>query len=137
MSSKAILIVDDNRDLRLLMERVVGRAGYPVLHAVNGLSAMRLINDRPYDIGIVICDVILPDIHGANLLDSLNALRPGVQGVLITGDPDAVPSDCLWDVLVKPFPMAELLRYIRALEHEQPTLEAEPASVESSLQPNA
>ncbi len=121
---KTVLVIDDNREMRRLLEVLLSRSGWTVLHAVNGLSAMRLVNDHGDRLALVISDVLLPDITGTDLMEALVNLKPGLHGLLITGDPDVVPADCPWSVLGKPFSMGELAATIQRVCQAQPFVPA-------------
>ena len=69
---KTILVVDDDKNIRELLEIELSLQGYQVVLANNGLEALTKIKDRTPD--LLILDIKMPDMHG---LEVLEALRKG------------------------------------------------------------
>lgn len=63
-----LLVVEDNADLRIILERILSR-NYEVYSAENGKQALELI--AAHDIDIVISDVMMPEMDGLELCDTL------------------------------------------------------------------
>ncbi|MCP1143595.1 response regulator [Lysinibacillus endophyticus] len=61
-----ILIVDDQRGIRLLLEEVFSREGYNVFQAVNGLEALTIIENNIID--CVLLDMKIPGMNGFEIL---------------------------------------------------------------------
>lgn len=61
-----ILIVDDNPDVLLLLQRWLGAVGYETLHATNASEALAILEKSPMD--MVILDVMMPGISGYDVL---------------------------------------------------------------------
>lgn len=55
-----ILVVDDDQDIRNLLELYIKNEGYEVLHASNGLEAVRVIENQRID--LVLLDIMMPQI---------------------------------------------------------------------------
>ncbi len=70
----SILVVDDNPVTRVLCSRVLGRAGYRVLLAEDGIEALRLIKEEPVD--LVLLDVMMPGLSGFDVLEAVRKLYP-------------------------------------------------------------
>ncbi|HEV7746960.1 MAG TPA: response regulator [Pyrinomonadaceae bacterium] len=58
----SILLAEDDRALRRFLEVVLGRAGYKVISAANGLEAMKLVMSTPID--VVVTDAMMPNLSG-------------------------------------------------------------------------
>ena len=77
-----ILVVDDERSMRELLELVLKRSGYAVHTAENGTRALELVRQNVYD--LMISDVKMPDINGIDLLQRVKEISPETQVIMIT-----------------------------------------------------
>lgn len=68
-----MLVVDDEPAIRLLCSVNLGLAGFEVVEAENGRTALDLVRSQPFD--LVLLDVMLPDIGGHDVLRKLSAER--------------------------------------------------------------
>jgi two-component system response regulator HydG len=115
-----ILVIDDDRDMRLLLTRYLQKYGYEVLEAVSGKTALELLEKVRPD--IILCDFKLEDSAGTSLLVKIKEKYHDVPVVVITGYGDiriAVEVIKLgaYDYVTKPlFPDEILLTIRKALE---------------------
>lgn len=72
--AQRILVVDDEESLRHMCGVILGRAGYEVLSAKDGLEALSVLDANP-DLRLVLCDVRMPRLDGLGFLDAI-AQRP-------------------------------------------------------------
>ena len=79
----SILLVDDNDQLRSLIERALKSAGHDVVTASNGRSALALSPDVAYD--LLLTDIVMPDMEGLELIRSIRKANPKVKIVAISG----------------------------------------------------
>lgn len=77
-----ILIVDDERSMRELLERVFLREGYTVRVADNGTLALQMLKSSFFD--LVISDVKMPGLSGMELLQTCREVSPDTMCVLMT-----------------------------------------------------
>jgi two-component system response regulator PilR (NtrC family) len=77
-----ILVVDDERSMRELLELVLKRSGYSVHTAENGTRALEFVRQNVYD--LMISDVKMPDINGIDLLQMVKEISPETQVIMIT-----------------------------------------------------
>ena len=77
-----ILIVDDERSMRELLELVLKREGFAIHTAENGTRALELIRQNLYD--LIISDVKMPDINGIDLLERVREISPDTIVIMIT-----------------------------------------------------
>ena len=118
--SQTILVVDDDRHTRILLDRLLAKSASVSL-AVDGAEARRLFAGE--DFNLVLMDQRLPDANGIDLLREFRALRPHLVGILMTGfaevrDAVAAVREGLFDYLTKPFEDLEALEAVigKALE---------------------
>jgi DNA-binding response OmpR family regulator len=102
-----ILLVEDDLDMRPLMEHIMLEHGYEVTVAESVVTATALLDSQPYDLAI--CDVILPDGSGLTVADRAKAA--GVKALVVTGQGLSLKPGSLapYDYLLKPVRVPELL----------------------------
>ncbi|MGB9615627.1 MAG: response regulator transcription factor [Fervidobacterium sp.] len=113
-----LMIVEDDKKLRRLLEIELEHAGYEVVSYENGLDAIEEFrNEKPE---LVILDIMLPDMDGYEVAKSLRKLSPDVLILMLTAL--GMKKDKLEgfesgadDYMTKPFDNEELLARIRAL----------------------
>jgi DNA-binding NtrC family response regulator len=106
-----ILLVEDDPDVRPLMEHIILDRGYQVTTAESVTVATKLLNAQPFD--LVICDVNLPDGSGLTVADQ--AIAAGIKTLVVTGHGLSLKPGSLrpYDYLLKPIRGDELLTGIR------------------------
>ena len=119
---RRVLVVDDDDDIRLLLEELLRGAGYVVETARDGRDALRTFHANPTD--IVVLDLSMPELDGFETLDRLRDLSD-VPVILLTargGEIDKVRGFRAGadDYVVKPFGRQELLARIEALLRRVP-----------------
>src|SRR5438874_8529388 len=122
-----ILVVEDEKRIADFLTRGLQGAGYAVDAAPNGATALEFIHATDY--GLVILDLMLPDMDGLQVLEKIRNRKVGPP-VLILSARGAVDDRVRGletgadDYLVKPFAFVELLARVRALlRRGQPTPE--------------
>ena len=86
-----ILIVDDEQQIRTLLARMMELEGYEVFQAADCKSALRQVETHAPDVAI--CDVLLPDGNGVDLVTAIKKIAPAVEIVVLTAHgniPDGV-----------------------------------------------
>lgn len=63
-----ILIVDDSSSIRMHLSQVLGKAGYAVVQAIDGVDALTKLEPCP---DVVLCDVNMPGMDGLEFLEHL------------------------------------------------------------------
>jgi PAS domain S-box-containing protein len=115
--AETILVVEDQNNLRGLICEVLEDAGYRVLSAADGRSALDLSDGHPQPIHLLLTDVVMPGMSGSQLAETLRAHRPETRTLLMSGYPNEViersggPGDL--PLLEKPFSRAKLLERVR------------------------
>lgn len=117
MDPARILVVDDEQDLRELVARVLGRSGYDVLVAEDGIEGVEACFEHAPD--LVVLDVSMPRLDGWGVLDRIREVSevPVIMLTARTAEVDRVRglragAD---DYLPKPFGHQELVARIEAL----------------------
>lgn len=115
-----ILVVDDDRHTRILLDRLLGRVATVSL-AIDGAEARRLF--AADDFNLVLMDQRLPDVNGIALLREFRERRPHLVSILMTGFADvrdavAAVREGFFDYQTKPFDDLEALEAVigKALE---------------------
>src|SRR5882724_1147979 len=88
--SETILLVEDDADLRDLSRRVLTMSGYRVLAASHGRDAIRVAAEYDDGISLMVTDVIMPGMSGRELADQLQATRPAMKVLFISGYTDNI-----------------------------------------------
>jgi CheY-like chemotaxis protein len=116
--SETILVVEDEGAVRDLVRLVLCQQGYQVLEATDGGRALRLAEQQPGVIDLVLTDMIMPVMNGHELATRLEALHPELKVLYMSGYTDStvvragvVKGEI--DLLQKPFTPDELARKVR------------------------
>lgn len=106
-----ILLVEDDIDVRPLMEHIICSDGHEVTTFETVGSAVALLERQPFD--LVVTDVNLPDGNGLRIADKAKEL--GISVLVVTGYGLVLKPGSLanYDYLLKPVRPVELLRAIR------------------------
>jgi two-component system, cell cycle sensor histidine kinase and response regulator CckA len=108
-----ILLVDDEESLIALGAQMLEHLGFTVLTAAEGLQAVELYRERGKEIDLVLMDLTMPHMDGAEAFGELRRLNPEVRVVVASGySPEDVASRFvgkgLAGVLQKPYTLAKL-----------------------------
>jgi putative nucleotidyltransferase with HDIG domain len=112
-----ILMVDDDVNVRKFTQLVLEEAGYNVVSAPSVPEARKHLGHQEFD--IVMTDIVLPEVSGMELLDSVHKTTPDVPVILMTGYPsvetasEAIRSGSTVDYLIKPFSREDILRTVQ------------------------
>jgi two-component system response regulator AtoC len=118
--NKSILIVEDEKILRISLADALKEEGYTVLAATNGKEALAAIEQGIFS--VIITDIRLPDISGMEILRKSMEIAAAVPVVMMTGYgniKDAVESMRIgaFDYITKPFDLEEMFATVsKALE---------------------
>jgi DNA-binding response OmpR family regulator len=82
---EAVLLVEDDDALRTIASKTLQDRGYSVLEADCGAEALRLAGEYDGPIDIVLTDIILPEMSGRRLAESLRTLHPGARLLFMSG----------------------------------------------------
>jgi two-component system, cell cycle sensor histidine kinase and response regulator CckA len=85
---KAILLVEDEDAVRVIVSTVLRRQGYHVLEAATPTAAMAIFTQRQGDIDLLLTDVVMPEMSGPVLAQHLIGRRPELSVLFISGYAD-------------------------------------------------
>ncbi len=113
-----ILLVDDEPAVRAVARRVLERAGYTVIEAPDGQTALRMAETRPGLIDLLLTDIVMPGIGGAQLAGRFKEKRAETKVLFAPGYNDdaeemSAVKESDFAYLKKPFTPDELLRAVR------------------------
>jgi CheY-like chemotaxis protein len=80
-----ILVVEDEQLVRDLAERVLSLNGYRVLVAADGVAAVDVFRKHAADIDLVLLDLTMPGLSGAEVFESIVAERPNARVLVTSG----------------------------------------------------
>ncbi len=127
----SILVVDEEIEVGAAVRRVLERAGYLVTVVNNATAALEAVAQQPPD--IVITDIIMPKVHGVELIKTLRERYARIRIIAISGGgsfgplgykPEAISTHAYLaaareagaeEILTKPFDLTDLIAAVRRL----------------------
>ncbi len=82
---RTVLLAEDEPTVRLMMKRVLERAGFSVMQASNGEEALEIARAYDSTIDVLVTDVIMPGMGGGELSRVLRRERPGIRILHVSG----------------------------------------------------
>ncbi|MFZ6051635.1 sigma-54-dependent transcriptional regulator [Halocola ammonii] len=128
---KKVLIIDDDVDICMLLNRYLSKNGFHVEEAFRGENGLKMLVKEKFD--VVLCDFRLPDFNGLDLIKEIRKHRPETQVIVITGYSDvkvAVKTlkSGAFDYVTKPIQPEEILLTIKSAMEMSPGATAAPAA---------
>jgi len=121
---ETVLLVEDEDAVRALAREVLRRHGYVVLEARHGIDALRVAERHPDEIHLMVTDVVMPHMGGRDLVERLQAVRPKMKVLFMSGytdhammHRDLTPGSAF---LQKPFTPEAFARKVRSVLDHQP-----------------
>jgi PAS domain S-box-containing protein len=109
-----VLVVDDDASVRGITTTFLGELGHSTFEASDGAAALALL-DSGEDIDLLVTDVAMPGMSGAELATRVRARWPEMPVLLLTGYADPAMGSAGYPVLRKPFRQTELARKVAAV----------------------
>ncbi len=120
--AETIMVVEDEQLVRNLITGMLEDAGFKVIKAGDGETALDLVRAFKGDIQLIITDIVLPDTNGTTLFETLNSIRPGMKVLYMSGyTPDVITHTRLDDdkhFIQKPFTLNEFAGKVRMVLDE-------------------
>jgi len=83
--SGTILLIDDEKMILEVGNKLLKKIGYDVIRASNGPEGIRIYKEKQDDIDIVILDMIMPEMTGSETFDELKNINPNLKVLLSSG----------------------------------------------------
>jgi PAS domain S-box-containing protein len=124
-----VLLVEDEPQVRGAASRVLRRYGYTVLEAQNGLEGLGLWSERGHEIGLIVSDVVMPQLGGREMVRRLRGEGATVPILFISGYAQGATPERLDDsgrsaFLAKPFDIGVFVRMAAELIQGAPSRHA-------------
>ena len=115
---RSVLVVDDEENLLVLLERILSREGFAVSTAGNAYQALDLVDKN--DFGLAILDIKMFPVDGVALLSEIKKRSPTTHVVMVTAYPTIdTRNECLKigasTYLTKPLDIQELKSVVQSL----------------------
>ncbi|HXH81815.1 MAG TPA: response regulator [Candidatus Tectomicrobia bacterium] len=81
--NERILLIDDDANVLGVMSEALTQAGYQPRTMRNSQDALDLLRQEPFD--LVVSDIVMPDLHGIDLLAAAKRLNPAIKVLFVTG----------------------------------------------------
>lgn len=115
---KKILVVDDEKAIRLLLKVNLEKVGYTVKEACNGMEALKCLEQTQFD--LIVLDVMMPELDGIDVCRRVKVLYPNMPIIMLSAKSEEIDrilglemgAD---DYVAKPFSPRELLARIKAV----------------------
>jgi nitrogen-specific signal transduction histidine kinase/CheY-like chemotaxis protein len=120
---ETVLLVEDQDEVRHLVEEILRKQGYTVLTASNGDDALRLGKSQKKPIHLLLTDMVMPGMNGKELAERMQKMRPGMKVILMSGY--AEDGLIQWGTIIqgmeflkKPFRVETLIQTVRKILDE-------------------
>jgi CheY-like chemotaxis protein len=117
--ARRILLADDETGIRELVEDILRQKGFDVTTASDGREALDRFEAEPEAWDLVILDLVMPRLHGSDVLAQIQARRPNLPALLMSGYSEQARPGLLDGphrrFLAKPFRIHELMEALEAL----------------------
>ncbi|HEX2778434.1 MAG TPA: response regulator [Gemmatimonadaceae bacterium] len=87
--SRRVMVVEDDAAVRVLTRRVLEHAGYRVVEAADGQSALATLTAGTERVDVVVSDLAMPGMNGAALARAIGERYPGLPVIIVSGFADA------------------------------------------------
>ncbi len=118
--TETVLLVEDEEAVRQVTKLILEQHGYSVLVASDGSQGIEVSRNYSGTIHLVLTDLMMPNISGRMLAESIMATRPGVRVLFMSGYTDDIlvrqeVGSSAADFLQKPFTLEVLRRKVREI----------------------
>ena len=117
--SGTVLLAEDDRAVRRLVVTELTRRGFAVIEAEDGAAALDLFRTQHDRIDVLVTDVVMPRMNGADLAKAAERIRPGLKILFISGHPErsgaGLDPTGVTNLLMKPFTADTLAARIKEL----------------------
>ena len=91
--SETILVVEDDKTLLKMTQKMLEKFGYQILTAQNGIEAVEIFRGHDGPIHLILTDVVMPKMGGLDLTEKIQSEKPEVKVIYMSGYTDRAISD--------------------------------------------
>jgi PAS domain S-box-containing protein len=114
-----VLLAEDDRSVRRLVVSELTRRGFTVIEAEDGAAALEAFRREKDRVDVLVTDVVMPRMNGADLAKAADRIRPGLKILFISGHPERAGAGLdptgVTNLLMKPFTADTLAARIKEL----------------------
>jgi DNA-binding NtrC family response regulator len=115
-----VLVVDDEAMVRRCVQQMLEQAGYETIVADGGHKAIELLRERHHDIDLVMLDLAMPEMDGAECFPLLREIAPDLRVLICSGrgdenETEEMVANGAVGVLLKPFDLSAIVTTLDAL----------------------
>jgi len=114
-----VLLAEDDQSVRRLVSTELGRRGFTVIAAEDGRAALEMFTVHKDRVDVIVTDVVMPRMNGADLAKAVEKIQPGVKILFISGHPEragvGLNPTGVTNLLMKPFTADTLATRIKEL----------------------
>lgn len=119
-TGKTLMVVEDDPDLRYLMQEALEDYGYTVMAACDGMEGLNLFERHQNDIALIISDLITPKMAGRELYERIHEMRQETRFLFVSGyQANQISQNFVltkgFEFLQKPFDLDELAAKVREM----------------------
>ena len=113
-----ILLVDDETEIVKMVQEVLDHLGYRITGYTNSIDALEQFQSHPDQFDLIITDMTMPNMTGAELSSRILELRPDMPIIICTGFSDMIDEKKaktlgIKEYMIKPIKKGDLDRVIR------------------------
>src|SRR5438105_381375 len=83
-TTAAVLVVEDNPQVRVVTAEIFESLGFMVYSALHAVQALRVLVEHS-EIGLLFCDIAMPGMNGIDLMTEAKRIRPDLRVILTSG----------------------------------------------------
>ena len=114
-----VLLAEDDRSVRRLVVAELTRRGFTVIEAEDGAAALEMFRKEQDRVDVLVTDVVMPRMNGADLAKAAERIRPGLKILFISGHPERAGAGLdptgVTNLLMKPFTADTLAARIKEI----------------------
>ncbi|HEX6163766.1 MAG TPA: ATP-binding protein, partial [Vicinamibacterales bacterium] len=114
-----VLLAEDDRSVRRLVVTELTRRGFTVIEAEDGAAALELLRKEKDRVDVLVTDVVMPRMNGADLAKAADRVCPGLKILFISGHPERAGAGLdptgVTNLLMKPFTADTLAARIKEI----------------------
>jgi two-component system, cell cycle sensor histidine kinase and response regulator CckA len=125
----SILVIDDEQDVAEVAQEILETENFTVLVELNPIQGIERYKLHQNEIGVVLLDLTMPEMSGADVVDALRAMNPDVKIIISSGysEQDVQKKVAVSKVagfLHKPYPMQALLTIVNTVLQQDESMES-------------